>query len=217
MHIDGVALYHSRIPMVSEVEVDTLAQMKTDLPAAVRLFPPAVSYDVIGYGCTSASVVLGTDKVREVIQGTIPDAAVTDPLSALIAAAKTLSLHRVGVVTPYLPEITARLREKLDESGVEVTHIASFEEKDDRVVARITEASIAAAAESVARQADCQAIIVSCTNLRCLDVIPELETALNLPVLTSNQALAWHMLRLSGITDVQPRFGKLFEAPLAKT
>lgn len=38
-----------------------------------------------------------------------------------------------------------------------------------------------------------------------------------MPVLASNQVLAWHMLRLAGISDVQSTFGKLFEAPLPKS
>jgi len=38
---------------------------------------------------------------------------------------------------------------------------------------------------------------MSCTNLRTLGVIDEVSQALGKPVLSSNQALAWHMAQLN--------------------
>jgi maleate isomerase len=43
------------------------------------------------------------------------------------------------------------------------------------------------------------------------DILRDAETAIGAPVISSNQALAWHMLRLAGIDDKSPAFGKLFE------
>lgn len=55
--------------------------------------------------------------------------------------------------------------------------------------------------------------MISCTNLRCLRIIPEVEAQIGKPVLSSNLALAWHMLRLAGgIADPMPEFGRLFTA-----
>ncbi|MEW2914490.1 aspartate/glutamate racemase family protein [Leisingera sp. JC11] len=211
----GVALYHSRIPMVPEVRPDTLAQMQADLPASARLFPSTPNFDVIGYGCTSASTVIGSAKVAEAVQTVLPDAKVTDPLAAIIAAGKSLGAGRFGFVTPYLPEVSAQMRVKLEEAGFEIADFGSFEQMDDRVVARISEAAIAEAAAQVAGQGDCDAIVISCTNLRCLRIIPEIEARTGVPVISSNQALGWHMLRLAGVEDPQPQFGKLFTRGLA--
>lgn len=212
---DGVALYHSRIPMVPEVRPETLAQMQADLPASARLLPSSLEFDVIGYGCTSASTVIGSAKVAEAVQTVLPKAKVTDPLAAIIAAGKALGASRLGFVTPYLPEVSAQMRRKLEQAGFEIAGFGSFEERDDRVVARITEAAIAEAAKQVAEAGECDAIVISCTNLRCLRVIPEIEAQTGVPVLSSNQALAWHMLRLAGIQEPQPQFGRLFSQELA--
>lgn len=206
----GVALYHSRIPMVAEVRPETLAQMERDLPASARLFAPALNFDVIGYGCTSASSVIGSQKVASAIQTVFPKAKVTDPLAAIIAAGTALGAKRLGFVTPYLPEVSARMREKLQEAGFDIVAFGSFEEGDDRRVARISEASIVAAAKRVAAMAPCDAIVISCTNLRCLNIIAEIEAATGVAVLSSNQAMGWHMLRLSGVNDEMPAFGRLF-------
>ena len=208
---DGVALYHARIPMVPEVRTDTLAKMLVDLPSAATLLPQALDFDVIGYGCTSAATVIGPDAVAGAVQSVFPNARVTDPLSAIIAAGRALKVKRLAFVTPYLPEVSAQMRRRLTEAGFEIAAFGSFEERDDRRVAKISEASIGDAARNVAAQGPCDAIVISCTNLRCLGVIPEVEQATGLPVIASNQALAWHMLRLAGVDDPRPEFGQLFE------
>lgn len=210
MRLDGVALYHTRIPMVSEIRQDTLAKMEADLPASVRLLPPSLDFDVVGYACTSASSVIGSDQVAAAIQTVCPNAKVTDPLSGLIAAARHEGAKKLGFVTPYVADVSARMRGRLEEAGFEIASFGSFEEGRDPVVARITEDAIKAGAIAVAAQADCDAIVIACTNLRCLSVIPEIEAEIGIPVLSSNQALAWHMQQLAGLDSKQAGMGRLF-------
>lgn len=208
--ITGVALYHSRIPMVAEIRPDTLARMETDLPKSVGLFPSSLDFDVIGYGCTSASSVIGSDGVAQAIKSERPNAKVTDPLAAIVAAGHALDAKRLGFVTPYVADVSQKMRSRLEDAGFSIAGFGSFEEGDDRVVARICEQSIVQAALAVAEMSPCDAIVISCTNLRCLRIIPEIEQRTGVPVLSSNQALAWHMLRLANVPDIHPEFGKLF-------
>ena len=49
---------------------------------------------------------------------------------------------------------------------------------------------------------------------RATGVIPEAEARLGKPVITSNQALAWHMLRLAGVPDGRLVAGALFRCAL---
>ena len=208
--IDGVALYHSRIPMVSDINAETLAQMENDLPASAKLFPPSLDFNVIGYGCTSASTVIGSQNVARAVQSVFPNAQVTNPLAAIIAAGQSLGAKRLGFITPYVPTVSLRMRQALEQSGFEIASFGSFEEGDDRVVARITESAIMAAAVRVANAAPCDALGFACTNLRCLRIIPQIEAQTGIPVVASNQAMGWHMLRLSGIDEPISDFGNLF-------
>ncbi|KZM50114.1 aspartate/glutamate racemase family protein [Labrenzia sp. OB1] len=210
MALDDVALYHSRIPMVPEIRSDTLARMENNLPSSVRLLPPSLDFDVIGYGCTSASTVIGSENVARAIQGVFPGVKVTDPLAAVIAAARHLEAKRLGVITPYVPEVSRRMHQRLTDAGFEIVAFGSFEEGNDRTVARISKASIIRAAERVAASAPCDAIVVSCTNLRTLDILKETEQKTGVPIISSNQALAWHMLRLAQIKEPRPDYGLLF-------
>ena len=53
-------------------------------------------------------------------------------------------------------------------------------------------------------------VIISCTNLRVLDVLPFLELDLGKPVVSANQASMWHALKLMGIKDDSEDKGLLF-------
>ena len=56
---------------------------------------------------------------------------------------------------------------------------------------------------------DAEAVFISCGALRSLDIVEALERELGKPVICSNQAMMWHVLRLSGIADRIDGFGTL--------
>ncbi len=207
---EGVALYHSRIPMCNEVNPDTLKQMHKAIPASTDLLPPSLSFDVIGYGCTSGSCLIGTEAVQDAVHLAHPEAKVTNPMSAIIAACEALGVKKIGFLTPYVPEVSLQMREQLESCGYSVAAFGSFEEMEDRVVAKISEASILAAIEAVAAQAECDAVVVSCTSLRSSDFIEEAEARIGKPVITSNLAMAWHMMTLANLSFAGSQFGQLY-------
>ena len=205
----GTALYHNRIPMRDDVSAETLAQMEIDLPASASLFPRGLKLDVIGYGCTSASTVIGQDGVAAAINKSCPNTHVTDPISATIAACHALGVKKLGFVTPYVADVSAAMRGLLEQNGLEITGFGSFEEDQDPVVARISPASILAAIDTVAAQGECDAVFVSCTSLRVAGIVEEAEKRIGKPVLSSNIALAWHMRQLAGVQGVLTGAGSL--------
>jgi maleate isomerase len=58
-------------------------------------------------------------------------------------------------------------------------------------------------------QGDVDAVFISCTALRCSSVIQRIEDDIGKPVVTSNQALAWHCMRLGGYLKPVAGFGVL--------
>ncbi|MGB3179493.1 MAG: Asp/Glu racemase [Albidovulum sp.] len=201
----GVSLYHARIAMPPEVNPETLAGMADALPAAVSMLPQ-IPLDVIGYGCTSGATVIGPEGVRRAVRSVQPDAKVTDPVSATIAAARALGAKRLGFVTPYVESVSAAMRQLLLAEGFEIAGFGSFLEGDDRVVARITPEAVLAAIETVAAMSPCDAVFVSCTNLRVASIAEEAERRIGRPVISSNLALAWRMLDLAGLqSDTAPK------------
>lgn len=199
----------SRVPSGQEVTTETLQKMEGDLAAAARLFPGSVRFDVVGYGCTSGTAQIGAPSVaRQVRQGT--DALeVTQPLSALIAACTVLKIRRLALLSPYIEEVSDRLRDALRDAAIETPNFATFGEAEESRVTRISAASVSEAAVAVADMGDVDGLFLSCTNLRTLDVIDALEQRLNMPVLSSNQVLAWHMATLAGARPIRSGFGRL--------
>lgn len=194
---EGAALYHARIPSAPIVTPETLAQMEADMPIAAALLPDR-QFDVIGYGCTSGATVIGPDVVAGIIGGARKTKAVTDPLTATIAACRALGVRRIGFLTPYVADVSAAMRAKLEEAGLEIAAFASFEEGEERAVARIAERSTLEAIKGLGRRDGVEAVFASCTNLRAFGIIEAAETELGVPVLSSNLALGWDMLRRAG-------------------
>lgn len=134
--------------------------------------------------------------------------AVTNPLSAVLAGLRALNVGRVGLVSPYIASVSEPLRAALAVGGVAVPASVSFDEREEARVARIDPASIREAALEVGR-GDVDAVFLSCTNLRTLDILDGLEVELGKPVTSSNQALAWDMARLVGLEQTDGVFGQL--------
>ena len=86
----------------------------------------------------------------------------------------------------------------------------SIELNDDFTVARISQQSVLDAVLKAGSSDLCDGVFVSCTSLRTLDILSHAEGMLGKPVVSSNQALAWHMMRLSGIKHQPDGFGRLF-------
>ena len=125
-----------------------------------------------------------------------------------------MGLKRIAFLTPYKPAITKAMRDNLMEEGFEIPVTASFYESDDFVVGRITSDSILESVKNIGARDDCDGGFGSCTNLRAASVIVPAEEYLEKPVTSSNHALAWHMLRLAGISDSPVNFGRLFQQKL---
>lgn len=207
-----IGLYVTRIPSGAHLTADTIAAMEVDLPRAARLLPPSVSFDAVGYACTSGTTLIGPERVAELIRGAAATRHVADPLTAALEAFTALGIRRIAIVSPYIEEVSQPIVAAFERHGLSVTARAAFGEEVEARVARIDPASIRAAALEIGHRADVEAVFLSCTNLRTLDIIDDLEAALGKPVVSSNQALAWHLGRLSSTLATVKGPGRLMKA-----
>jgi maleate isomerase len=191
---DDVDILVSRVPSNTVVTSSNLAEMAQTLTGAAELFPRGISFDAIGYGCTSGTAEIGSVKIAELIQAGADAQAITEPVSALIAVCRARRITRIGLISPYIAEVSDTLCDVLAMHGITITAFASFEESKERNVVRIAPASIHAAAVNLKGNFD--AIFLSCTNLRTLDVLDQVSADIGKPVFSSNQVLAWHLQQL---------------------
>ncbi len=192
-------LYITRIPSGIEVTTESLAEMEKALPAAAGLLPGARPFRVVGYGCTSASSVIGSERVAELVKQACNTDEVTNPLRAATACAAHLGVSKFALLSPYIEEVNAPLRNAFSENGITMDVFGTFGQAEEAKVARISVQSVVEAATELGSDPSVEAVFLSCTNLRTLDAIPEIREQIGKPVLSSNQSLAWHMRRLNGV------------------
>ncbi|MFK7893324.1 MAG: hypothetical protein AB8B63_21090 [Granulosicoccus sp.] len=189
-------LFHSRIPNDACIGEDSLQAMHARLPNAVALLPSHTQFKVIVYGCTSASTVIGEEAVTEAVRSVYPDVAVTNPFTALKVRLQHIEARRIALLTPYVPEVSAALVEKLNTAGFRVINSASFNEAMDDRVARISQQSLLDAVQLLATRDPVDAVVASCTNLRTHAIVEQASAACGCEVISSNSALAWHIRSL---------------------
>lgn len=213
--IEGVALYQSRIYNENNVTPETLRAMAPRITECAGVITPDTGVDVIAYGCTSASMAIGEDRVFELIKASKPDSKCTTPITAAFAAFDAFKAQRIGVLTPYTAEVNRIVSDYITARGYRVPVFGSFNEGQDTVVARITPESIEKAVRELIKQAEVDAVFVSCTSVRLMAACADLEKSLGIPLTSSNHAMAWHALRMGGIEDRLGQFGSLYDLPLA--
>ena len=157
---------------------------------------------------------MDADEVAALIESELPDAeaTVTTPLSAARAAFRALGIRRVAVLTPYSNEVNRMIVDQLEGGGTGVLRLATFDLRTDAEMWAVPPGAIeAAAADMDLEGAD--AVFVSCTALRSALAIAPLERRLGIPVVTSNQAMLWEMLRSAGDDRPIEGFGRLLARP----
>ena len=207
----GVAIYKTRVFNDYEITPETLRAIGPRIAPSVALILPNIPLHVVAFGCTSATITLGEDAVFAEIHKARPNVACTTPVTAALAAFRALRARSIGLLTPYAPEINESLARYFINRGLKIAAVATFDRRDDRDAARISVASIEAAAERFATTPGVDAIFVSCTSLRVAEAVARLEQRTGVPITSSNHAMAWHCLRLAGVDDVIPAAGKLYE------
>lgn len=217
----GTVTYHARMAKGPKIDVHDLNATKDLIPTAAALLP-RFPFDAVGFACTSAAAGLGEAEVAGLVaQGAmVPSTAVTNPLTAAKRALHALNATRVGLLTPYTEDITSTVADLFESDGLRISAVRIFNQTDDAIVSRITSESVLAGIEAVAAaDPTVDAIFVSCTQTRTLDVIRTAEERIGKPVVSSNSAMAWDLLRLADLLT-EPRReplssfgGRLFDVP----
>ncbi|WP_415804294.1 Asp/Glu racemase [Bordetella muralis] len=209
--LPGVAFFESRIPCPPDITPALLMEMHKDIATGTALLLPGIDLQVVAFGCTSGSIVIGEEEIFSQIRRVRPGVACTTPITAAMAGLKALNAKRIALLTPYVESVNNLFKKHIEEKGVEISRIATFNHAVDADVACIDAETLKNAILKIGAAPDVEAVFVSCTSLRMCDHTREIEQLLGKPVLASNSAMAWHALRLAGIDDVLPQWGRLFE------
>ncbi|MBW1994094.1 MAG: aspartate/glutamate racemase family protein, partial [Deltaproteobacteria bacterium] len=132
----------------------------------------------------------------------------TTTATAAEEAMRFMGFKKIVIAGPYIDEINERFRIFYEDSGFEVLKVVGLGIEDlYEMGATKPSQAYQVAMEAVVPEAD--GIFITCTNFRCSDVIEEIEHDSGKPVVTSNQATAWHLMKLLGINDPVEGYGQL--------
>ena len=205
---DNVAIYVSRLLNTPQCTIETLQKMAPKITEATSLLVPEGRLDVVAYACTSGTAVMGFERIQTLIQTARPGIACVTPLTSSLAAMDLLGIKRIAVLTPYIDEINTCITDYLEAKGQSISAFTSFKLAENEDMARLSAESIYQGALEADRD-DAEALFISCTAIRAVDVIERIERTLGKPVITAVQAMFWQSLRLSGFKRKVSGYGQL--------
>ena len=199
----GCRLHVTRIAFQNPTTAENLRQTGPRLAEAAALLVPGVALKGVGFGCTSASAVLGQG-VQDALGARAP---VSTPTSGALRGFQALGVSRVALMTPYLPETADLVGDHFAANGLDVVSRRSMGQADDRDMALLSDQQVMEFALA-SDHPDAQALFMSCTALPALGLTEAIEARLGKPVISANQALFWAMLDQARIPASGP--GRLF-------
>lgn len=208
MYPQGVELFTSRVLNVNPLTIENLRTMAPKVSSVAATLLPGTHLDAIIYGCTSGTAAIGPQEIQNLIQKSCPGVPVINPLDAACSAFEHNKAKRISILTPYTESVNAELANNFSKKGYEIINISGFGYEDDTAMTFITPEDIKDAAID-ACSPDADLLFISCTSLRASFVIQEIETHIQKPVVSSNQALAWKTLQHLGYQQAVHNFGEL--------
>ena len=195
---------HNENPLTKE----NLLKMYNKLESITEKILPGEKINAVAYGCTSGTIAIGEDRVKEKIQLAKPDCYVTTPITSAIKAFKLMSIKKIAVFTPYPESVNKTIYEYFIKKNIEVLSFGTFNLDLDVDFANIDPKYLF---ETLIKldTSGADALFISCTALPALEILDEVEKKINKPVFSSNQTLIWDTIRSVGYKSLVEGYGKL--------
>lgn len=207
-----VSAHFARFP-VTEIALSAGALGQFDqrpILAAARLLAHA-RVDVIAWNGTSAGW-LGFASDTALCQAITAETgiAATTSMLALNELLERLGVRRLGLVTPYLAEVQARIIANYQALGFACDTERHCGLQENFAFAEVAAETIGRMTREVAA-ARPDAIAVICTNLRAAPLVDALEAETGIVILDTIATVAWKSLALAGADPARVRgWGRLF-------
>lgn len=194
---EGVSVHAARM-FITHPTAENLARMAEDTESATKMIA-TTKPNVVAFVCTTGSLLNGLGWDEKLISRIekIAKVPATTTATAVIRAFKELKITRVAIGTPYNEELNKMEADFFEKSGIRVLDIKGLdltsEEMNQLALERVME---------LARKVDkpdADAIFLSCTNLKALPIVEQLEKELKKWVFSSNIATYWDVMRMLGI------------------
>lgn len=214
MRPPGVTFHFERLGGYEVDKIPGSEQMAglgaSDIGETLRLIS-GVRPAAVLYGCTSATLTHGPAFDRELaaqIKERSGAVSIT-AAGALVEAIKALGVSRIGLASPYLGEVNDQAVEFLASEKIETVQCADI----GRALGNYGQGELTPEeVETLALRAngsEVEAIVLSCTDMRSVEVIDRIEGKTGKPVITSNQAMVFALTRALALPVPGGAWGQL--------
>jgi len=205
-----INLFVNRIHNENPLTKENLLKMYGQLESITEKILPGEKINTVAYGCTSGTIAIGEDKVKEKIQLAKPGCHVTTPITSAIKAFNKMNVKKIAVFTPYPESVNKTISEYLIKKNINVMSFSTFNLDLDVDFARVDPKYLSEILTTLNIN-DADALFVSCTALPALEILDEVEKKINKPVFSSNQTLIWDTIRSAGYKSSVEGYGKLLK------
>ena len=207
-HNIPVDIFVNRIPFENPLTHENYLKMADHLPKIVQDILPDQKLDTVAYGCTSGTVAIGEERIVSQIHKSKPGVYVTTPITAALRAFKKLDINKIAILTPYPKLVNETVYDYLQKRRIEVDSFSGFNLEYDSDIAKVDPQHLIKIIKDI-DYSNVDAIFVSCTALRIVEVLQEIEHLIKKPIVSSNQAIIWDSIRSTKIKSSIEGYGKL--------
>ena len=207
----NIDFFVNRIKCYNPLTSENLIKMSKDVTDVTSDILPDEKIDCVVYGCTSGTIAAGHDSIERKIKLAKPEAKVITPSTAAITALKKLNIKKISVFTPYPKKLNDEVVAFFKNEKFEIISISYFDIESDIDIGKVDPDYLYDVLINMDHK-DADALFVSCTALKIVDILDEVEKKFNTIVISSNQAIIWDCLQLLDMNVKISGYGKLFNS-----
>lgn len=209
---DGVSLHFNRMvargaPGSLDGQAERNRMMIDNIDASIEMLA-LVQPDVIVITHTATSYHLGRQGEAELIARLEKSTGtrVVTAFGSVLRAFERLNVRKVALGAPYSRETTLQGKAHLEAHGLDVVSFDNLKGVTN-IYDETAERAYRLACTIDAPEAE--AVFLTGTGMPTLPVLEALEQDLSKPVISSASAMMWHALRLAGVGQPIPGYGRL--------
>jgi len=204
-----VDVFVNRIHNQNPLTRKNLLKMYGQLKSVAKDILPGKKINTVAYGCTSGTIAIGKDKIKQKIQSAKPGCYVATPITSAIKALNKMKIKKIAIFTPYPNSVNKTVFEYFTKENIEVLTFSSFNIDSDDLIGKVDPNYLLNVLTTMDTD-NAEALFISCTALPALKILNQLEKKIKKTVLSSNQALIWDSIRSVGYNYPVSGYGKLF-------
>jgi len=204
-----IDVFVNRIKNYNPLTKENLLKMYDQLESVTKDILPNEKINTIAYGCTSGTIAIGKEKIKEKIQIAKSGCYITTPITSAIKAINKMKIKKIAIFTPYPDSVNKSVFEYFSKEKIEVLSFSSFNLDSDLEIGKVDPNYLLEVLTKM-ETSSAEGLFVSCTALPVLKILDQVETKIKKTVLSSNQTLIWDSIRSVGYNSPVSGYGKLF-------